>query len=415
MGTKSARRRDSLLVGLDIGTTKVCALVGEETEAGVELVGMGLAPSTGLRKGMVINMDSTATAIRAAVDEAEKRAGCDIHSVAVGLAGGHIKSLNSHGIISVRGGEITDQDIVRVLDAAQAVPIPMDREILHIIPQEYIIDKQDGIRDPRGMSGARLGVRVHIITGAVSSAQNVIKCCHRAGLNVEHLVVQQLASSQAVLTRDERDLGVILVDIGGGTADIAVFSGGAVVHTAVIALGGDHVTRDIAIGLGCAAPDAEALKRRYGVAVRKRVERDETFEIPGVGGRPARQASKRMLAEIIEPRVGEIFGLVAAELSRAGINTILPAGAVITGGCTELEGMAELAERALGVSVRVGVPRDLRGPFSDLAVPGYATSVGLVLYAASRARQADARTKLSEENFYRRAKSRLGEWIGNIF
>lgn len=415
MGNRSTRRKDSLLVGLDIGTTKVCAVVGEETAAGVAMVGMGVAPSTGLKKGMVINMDSTATAIRQAVDDAEKSAGCEIHSVAVGIAGGHIKSLNSHGIVSIKGREITDQDIVRVLDAAQAVPIPMDREILHIIPQEYIIDKQDGIRDPRGMSGARLGARVHIVTGAVSSAQNVIKCCHRAGLNVEHLVVQQLASSQAVLTRDERELGVMLVDIGGGTSDIAVFSGGSVVHTAVIALGGDHITRDIAIGLGCAGPDAESLKQRYGCSVRKRVERDETFEIPGVGGRPSRQASKRMLAEIIEPRVGEIFGLIAAELSRAGINTILPAGAVLTGGCTALEGITELAERALGVSVRIGAPREVSGPLQVLAAPIYSSAVGLVLYGASRARQADSRTKLQEENFYRRAKSRLGEWIGNIF
>lgn len=407
--------RNSLVVGLDIGTTKVCAVVGEETADGIEIVGYGYAPSTGLRKGVVINIDATVNAIRRALDEAEETAGVDISSVYVGIAGGHIRSQNSHGIVAIKDREVSDQDIVRVLDAAQAVAIPMDREIIHIIPQEYIVDDQGGIKDPRGMSGIRLGVRVHIVTGAVTSAQNIVKCCHKTGLNVRDLVLQPLASSEAVLTQDERELGVMLVDIGGGTTDLAIFANGAVQHTAVLSLGGDHITKDIAIGLGAASPDAELIKKKYGCSMRGLVQVDEALDVPGVGGRKSRVASRRMLAEIIEPRVQEMFTLVGQEMARSGLDSMLPGGVVITGGTTLLEGMPELAERVLGMSVRMGAPRGVYGPREIIDSPMFSTAVGLSLYGLSKVRAEDPRFKLREDNLYRRARSRLGEWIGNIF
>lgn len=412
---KSTKRKDSLVVGLDIGTTKVCAVVGEDTGDGLEVVGYGFAPSTGLRKGVVINIEATTQAIRRAIEDAEETAGCEIRSVYVGIAGGHIKSLNSHGIVSIKEREVSDPDVVRVLDAAQAIAIPMDREIIHIIPQEFIIDDQAGIKDPRGMSGVRLAARVHIVTGAVTSAQNIVKCCHKTGLNVRDLVLQQLASAEAVLTADERELGVLLVDIGGGTTDIAIFANGSVQHTAVLSLGGDHITRDIAIGLGAATPDAEHLKREFGCTMRRLVETDEAFDIPGVGGRKSRVASRRMLAEVIEPRVEEMFALVGQELARSGLDAMLPAGVVITGGTTLMEGMPEIAEKVLGMGVRMGSPRGIYGPKEIIQSPIYSTAVGLVRYGMNQVQNDDSRGKIRQENLYRRARSRLGEWIGNIF
>jgi cell division protein FtsA len=409
------KRKDNIVVGLDIGTTKTCCIVGEETEHGVEIVGIGTAPSRGLRKGVVINIDATVASIKKAVEEAEHMAGCEINTVYAGIAGGHIKSLNSHGIVAIKDREVSDQDIVRVLDAAQAIAIPMDREVIHIIPQEYIIDDQDGIRDPRGMSGVRLAAKVHIVTGAVTSAQNIIKCCHRTGLNVKDIVLEQLASSEAVLSPDEKELGVMLVDIGGGTTDIAIFANGSVQHTAVLSLGGDHVTRDIAIGLGTPTGDAELIKQRYGCAMTQLVDNDEPLDIPGVGGRKSRLVSRRMLAEIIEPRVEEMFGLVAQELARSGLEDMLPGGVVITGGSTILPGMTEIAERVFGMGVRQGLPRGISGHADMVSSPILSTAIGLVLFGMNKARAEDTRFKIREDNLYRRVKSRMGEWIGNIF
>ena len=409
------KRRENIVVGLDIGTTKTCCIVGEETEHGLDIVGLGTYPSKGLRRGMVINIDATVAAIKKAVEEAELMAGCEINSVYAGIAGSHIKSMNSHGIVAIKEQEVTAADILRVLDAAQAVNIPADRELIHIIPQEYIVDDQDGIREPRGMSGARLAARVHIVTGAVTSAQNVVKCCSQTGLSVLDLVLQPLASAEAVLSADEKELGVLILDIGGGTTDIAVFQQGSVQHSAVIPIGGDHITRDIAIGLGTPTTDAERIKQRHGIAQVSRVREDETFEAPAVGGHQARSVSRRMLAEIIEPRVEEIFKLVAQELARSGMGKHLPAGVVLTGGATVLDGMVEMAERVFGMPVRRGIPRDVRGLTDVVSSPAYATAVGLVKYGLQRSHMDVGKNQAHDRNLYDRVKTRMGEWMSTFF
>ncbi len=299
--------RSNIVVGLDIGTTKVSAVVGEESERGLDIIGLGTHPSEGLRKGVVVNIDATVQSIRAAIEEAERMAGCEISSVYVGIAGGHIRSLNSQGMVAIKDREVSDHDVQRVLETAQAVAIPMDREVIHIIPQEYVIDDQDGIKHPQGMSGVRLQARVHIVTAAVASAQNIIKCCNAAGLNVKDIVLEQLASAAACLTDDERELGVMLVDVGGGTTDLAIYRRGAVIHSHVLALGGDHITNDIAYGLRTPTAAAEAIKRRHGVAMASLLEANEAFEVPSVGGHKSREANQAMLAQIIEPRVQEMF------------------------------------------------------------------------------------------------------------
>src|ERR1700749_2449477 len=309
--------KKDFVVGLDIGTTKICCVVGEVTDAGahasIDIVGIGTAPSTGLRKGGVINIDTTVESITKAIEEAELMAGVEISNVYTGIAGGHIKSFNSTGIVAVKDKEISAGDVQRVIDAAKAVAIPPDREVIHIIPQEYIVDEQDGIRDPIGMSGVRLEAKVHIVTGAVSSAQNIIKCANKAGLNVAEICLEPIASSEAVLCQDEKELGVVLVDIGGGTSDIAIFKEGAIVHTGVLAIGGHHITNDIAVGLRTPQNEAEKIKIKHGCAMSALVKADETMEVPGVGGRKSRILSRRLLAEIIEPRVEEIFSLIQRE------------------------------------------------------------------------------------------------------
>lgn len=409
------RRKGNLITGLDIGTTKVCAIVGEDTDHGIEIIGIGTAPSKGLRKGVVINIEDTVSAIRRAIEDAELMAGCSIQSAYVGIAGGHIKSMNSHGVVAIKDREVSEQDIVRVMDAAQTIAIPMDREIIHIIPQEYIVDEQDGIRDPRGMAGVRLSTNVHIVTGAVSSTQNVIKCCHKMGVSVKDLVLEQLASSEAVLTLDEKELGVLLVDIGGGTTDIAVFFNGAIQHTAVLSLGGDHITRDIAIGLGVASNEAENIKQKYGCAVIELINQDEIIDISGVSGRKNRTVSKRLLSEIIEPRVEEIFSLVATELTRAGMASHLSAGVVITGGSMLLDGMTEMAERVFGMSVRIGIPHGISGLIDEIESPIFSTAVGLMLFGRQNESFEEVKTRPREDTLYSRFKNRMGGWIGQIF
>ncbi|MGZ6311431.1 MAG: cell division protein FtsA, partial [Bdellovibrionota bacterium] len=374
--------KKDFVVGLDIGTTKICCIVGEVVEPGpnpiIDIVGIGTAPSAGLRKGVVINIESTVESITKAVEEAELMAGVEISTVYTGIAGGHIKSFNSTGIVAVKDKEITEHDVQRVIDAAKAVAIPLDREVIHIIPQEYMINEQDGIRDPIGMSGVRLEAKVHIVTGAVSSAQNIIKCANKAGLNVAEICLEPIASAEAVLCQDEKELGVVLVDIGGGTSDIAIFKDGAIVYTGVLAIGGNHITNDIAVGLRTPQAEAEKIKIRHGHAMASMIKPDETIEVPGVGGRKPRIVSRRLLAEIIEPRVEEVFSLIQREVMKSGYQDLLSAGVVITGGATLLEGMPELAEFVFEMPVKRGLPQNIGGLRDVVNSPKFATGVGLI-------------------------------------
>lgn len=401
------------IVGLDIGTTKICAIVGEQTENGIDIVGIGTAPSSGLRKGVVINIESTVESINKAIEEAERMAGIEISSVYCGIAGGHIKGFNSHGVVAVKDKEVQEGDLRRVIDAAKAVAIPLDREVIHIIPQEYIIDDQDGIKEPLGMSGVRLEAKVHIVTGAVSSAQNIIKCANRTGLNVSDIVLQQIASSEAVLNPDEKELGVALVDIGGGTTDIAIFSEGSIVYTAVLSLGGNHITNDLAVGLRTPTAEAEKLKIKYGCALSSLLAKDDTIDVQSVGGRKSRPLSRKLISEIIEPRVEEIFSLIQREIIKSGYEDLLASGVVLTGGSTLLTGMQELAEMIFDLPIRKGIPKGFGGLLDVVSSPVYATGVGLILYGAKN--QRSTKFKIREQNIYHKVKSRMMEWITEIF
>ncbi|PLX89654.1 MAG: cell division protein FtsA [Desulfuromonas sp.] len=406
-------KRDNLIVGLDIGTTKICCIVGNKTDDELEIVGFGSSPSKGLRKGVVINIESTVSAIEKAVREAELMAGCEIKSVFAGIAGGHIKGLNSQGVIAIKNREVSNEDLKRVIDAAKAIAIPMDREVLHILPQEFIIDDQDGIREPLGMSGVRLEAKVHIVTGAVASAQNIIKSCNRAGTDVADIVLEQLASSEAVLSADEKELGVALVDIGGGTADIAIFSEGAIKHTSVLSIGGDHLTNDIAVGLRTPMAEAEKIKQAYGCCLTSMVGKDENIEVPSVGGREPRILSRQLLAEILEPRVEEIFSLVNREIVKSGYEDLIASGVVITGGSAILPGMPELAEQIFNLPVRRGVPLDIGGLKDVVASPIYATGVGLVKYGSHNIQKQNF--KIGQENVFDRVARRMKEWFSEFF
>jgi cell division protein FtsA len=386
-----AKRNDrSLIVGLDIGTSKVVALVGEiGLDGAIEVVGLGSHPSRGLKKGVVVNIESTVQSIQRAIEEAELMAGCEIHSVFAGIAGSHVRSLNSHGVVAIRDREVTEVDVAHVIDAAKAVAIPADQRILHVLPQEYIIDGQEGIRDPIGMSGVRLEARVHIVTGADSAAQNIIKCVQRCGLTVEDIVLQQLASSHAVLTDDEKELGVCLVDIGGGTTDLAVFLQGAIRHTAVIPIAGDQVTNDIAVSMRTPTHYAEDIKVRYACALSQLANADESIEVPSVGDRPARRLARQTLAEVVEPRYEELFGLVRDELRRSGFEEVIAAGIVLTGGSARMEGAIDLAEEIFHMPVRLGLPlQQVKGLAEVVQNPIYSTGVGLLLHARENTRGA---------------------------
>ena len=372
----------SVVVGLDVGTSKVVALVGElAADGSVEVIGLGSQPSRGLKKGVVVNIESTVQSIQRAVEEAELMANCEIRSVYAGIAGSHVRSLNSHGIVAIKDKEVGPGDVERVIDAAKAVAIPADQKILHVLPQEYIIDAQEGIRDPVGMSGVRLEAKVHIITGADSAAQNIVKCVQRCGLEVDDIVLEQLASSYAVLTEDEKDLGVCMVDIGGGTTDIAVFGGGAIRHTAVIPIAGDQVTNDIAVSMRTPTQYAEEIKIRYACALSQLANPDETIEVPSVGDRPPRRLARQTLAEIVEPRYEELFALIADELRRSGFEESVATGIVLTGGTAKMEGAIELAEEVFHMPVRLGVPQHVTGLADVVSNPIHATGVGLLLYA----------------------------------
>lgn len=406
-------KKDPLVVGLDIGTTKICAVVGEVVDGQVNIIGLGTSPSKGLRKGVVVNIESTVQSIKKAVEETELMAGCHITSVYAGIAGGHIRGINSHGVIAVKNREIGPSDVQRVIDAASAVAIPMDREVIHIIPQEFVVDDQDGIKDPVGMSGVRLEGRVHIITGAITSAQNIIKCANRAGLDVDDIVLEQLGSSDAVLTPEEKELGVAIIDIGGGTTDLVIFVNGSIKHTAVISLAGSHVTSDISMGLRTPMEEAEKIKKRYGCSLTSMVRKDETIEVPSVGGRKPRILSRQTLAEIIEPRVEEILSLVHNEVLRTGYGNLIASGVVLTGGSAILEGIPELAEQIFNLPVRRGTPIGIGGLVDLVNSPMYATGVGLVLYGSRN--KVQSRFKVGEKNIFSKVTHRMREWIGEFF
>lgn len=389
------KQEKNLLVGLDIGTSKVVAIVGEVApQGGIEVIGIGSHPSRGLKKGVVVNIESTVQSIQRAIEEAELMSGCEIRSVYAGIAGGHIRSLNSHGIVAIRDNEVNHTDVERVIDAARAVAIPADQKILHILPQEFIIDGQEGIKEPVGMSGVRLEARVHMVTGAVSAAQNIVKCVRRCGLEVDDVILQQLASSYAVLTEDEKDLGVCLCDIGGGTTDIAVFAHGAIHHSAVIPIAGDQVTNDIAIALRTPTHHAEDLKIKYACALTQLANPEETIEVPSVGERPPRRLVRQTLAEVVEPRYEELFSLVLAELKRSGFESMIAAGIVLTGGGAKMDGAIELAEEVFNMPVRLGTPQYVSGLIDVVRNPIYATGVGLLLFGSEASRNSAHRSRI---------------------
>jgi len=371
----------NIIVGLDIGTSKVAAIVAEHTgNDEIEIIGIGTAPSKGLKKGVVVNLESTVHSIRRAIEEAELMAGCHIQSVFAGIAGSHIKSLNSHGIVAIKDKEVRQYDIDRVIDSARAVAIPADQKILHILPQEFVIDQQEGIKEPIGMSGIRLEAKVHMVTGSVSAAQNIIKCIRRCGLEVEDIVLEQLASCTSVLTEDEKELGVCLIDIGGGTTDIAIFSEGAIKHTAVIPIAGDQVTNDIAVALRTPTKSAEEIKCQYACALTQLVSTEEMINVPSIGDREPRKISAQNLAEIVEPRYEELMLLVQAELRRSGYEDLIAAGVVLTGGSSKVQGLVDLAEEIFHMPVRMGVPQYVSGLSDVVQNSIYSTGVGLLLY-----------------------------------
>ncbi|EAW29660.1 cell division protein FtsA [marine gamma proteobacterium HTCC2143] len=403
-----------MIVGLDIGTSKVVAIVGAITQEGMlEIVGIGSHPSRGLKKGVVVNIESTVQSIQRAIEEAELMAGCQIHSVYAGIAGNHIRSLNSHGIVAIRDREVYQLDLERVIDAAQAVAIPADQKVLHILPQEYVIDTQEGIKEPLGMSGVRLEAKVHLVTCAVNASQNIEKCIRRCGLEVEDIILEQLASSYAVLTDDERELGVCLVDIGGGTTDIAIFTEGAIRHTGVIPIAGDQVTNDIAMALRTPTQNAEEIKIKYACALTQLAGADETIKVPSVGDRPPRDLSRQALAEVVEPRYDELFTLVQAELRRSGFEDMIAAGIVLTGGTSKMEGVVELAEEIFHTPVRIGSPQDVNGLTDIVRNPIYSTGVGLLQYGLKQ--QSGGEIKGSKAQSSSGAFARVKNWFQNNF
>jgi cell division protein FtsA len=404
---------ERLIVGLDPGTYKICVVVAEVIDGRPEILGIGAAPSHGIQKGMVVNIDATVESIRKAVEEAEVMAGCDIRSVTVALDGTHLRGFNSHGIVAVRNNEVSAGDVERVLDAARAVALPMDREVLHVLPQEFIVDGQDGIPEPVGMAGVRLEARVHIVTGAVTSAQNLMKCCRRVGLDVTGVFAGCLAAGDGVLSPEEKELGVALVDIGGGTTSLLIYQAGAIRHTAVLPVGGGHLTKDIAAGLRTPVAEAEKLKQRHGCAAPAAIARDETIEVPGVGGRTPRLVRRQLIGKIIEPRMEEILTLVADEMARVGYEDGLASGVVLSGGSSVLEGATTLAERVFRAPIRIGNPLEVGGLVDAVSSPMYATAVGLVLQAANQ-QQARPGGAANGRRFGG-MRDRVAEWLRELF
>jgi len=404
----------SMIVGLDIGTSKITAIVGEVNEDNqLEIVGIGSHPSRGLKKGVVVNIESTVQSIQRCVEEAELMAGCQIHSVYAGIAGSHIRSMNSHGIVAIKDREVSSSDVERVIDAARAVAIPADQRVLHVMPQEFVIDQQEGIREPVGMSGVRLEAKVHLVTGAESAAQNIIKCVRRCGLEVDDIILEQLASSFSVLTDDEKELGICLVDIGGGTTDVAVFTEGAIKHTAVIPIAGDQVTNDIAVAMRTPTQYAEEIKIKYACALRQLANPDDTIEVPSVGDREPRRLSRQTLAEVVEPRYEELLTLIHAELRRSGFEDLVAAGVVLTGGSSKMEGVVDLAEEVFHMPVRLGLPQHITGLVDVVRNPIHATGVGLLLFGQKNQQMGE--TSLFNESSMGSALKRMKNWFQGSF
>jgi len=406
-------KRENIIVGLDVGTTKTCVIVGEITNAGIDIIGIGTHPSSGIQKGVVVNIDSTVDSIKRAVEEAELMSECEIRSVSTGIAGSHIKGLNSYGIVAVKGGEVDEYDVKRALEAAKAIAIPLDRKVIHILPQYYIVDDQGGVKNPIGMSGVRLEAKVHVVTGSVTSVQNIIKSVNRVGLDVNDIILEPLASSEAILSQDEKDLGVALIDIGGGTTDIAVFAEGSIQHTAVLPLGGQYVTSDISVGLRTPVLEAEKIKIKYGCTYTPLIPQNEIIEVPSVGGRNPRNVSRQVLGEIIEPRIEEILSLAHREIVKSGYDDLLAAGVVLTGGTAILEGITELAEQVFNVPVRTGYPVGVGGITDIVNSPMYTTGVGLVIYGSKD--RADYAVKKSEKNIMSKLTKTVERWFNDFF
>lgn len=407
-------KRTGMVAALDLGTAKTCVVVGAVSEQGVEVVGLGEAPSRGLRKGVIVHVQSTVQAIRKAVEEAEAMAGCEIRHVTASIGGGHIRGLSSHGVVAVRNGEVGLNDLNRVLDAARAVAVPADREVLHVLPQEYIIDDQEGLKEPIGIAGIRLEAKVHVVTSQVSAAQNLVKCCKQAGLVVDDVVLGALASADAVLTPEEKDLGVALVDVGAGTTDVVIFHGGAVRHTASLPLGGQHLTNDIAAGLRTPTAEAEKIKQRFGCARAAVVERHVEIEVPSVGNRDPRVLSRHILCEIIEPRVEEIFQLVAREIIRSGYEEVLASGVVLVGGTVLLDHITDVAEQVLRLPVRIGVPHHVHALADLVSSPIHAASIGLLLAGGNGGKPVRLHAARGD-GLLGRVRHRMGEWLREFF
>jgi len=406
------QRQENIIVGLDVGTTKICAVVGEVEGNKINIIGIGTHPSIGLRKGVVVNIESTVESIQKAIEEAELMAGCEISSVYAGIAGGHITGFNSRGIVAIKGPEVTKNDVERVIDAARAVAIPMDREVIHVIPQEFIIDDQGGIQNPAGMSGVRLEAKIHIVTGAVTSAHNIVKCANRSGLDVCDIVLEPLASGEAVLTDEEKDLGTALLDLGGGTSDLAIFFGKNIKHTFVLSLGGNNLTNDISIGLRASQAEAEKIKIKYGTCIARDISNEETIEVPGMGGRKPRKLPRQILGEILEPRIEEIFTLIKREIFQAGMDNFITSGLVLTGGSSLLHGITDIAESIFDVPSRLGTPRGISGLIDVVNNPMYATGVGLVLYGAKN--QPEKKFRIRDTNIFHRVMARMKRWFKDV-
>ena len=406
------QKQDNIIVGLDIGTTKICTVVGEMSGSDINIIGIGTHPSIGLRKGVVVNIESTVESIKKAVEEAELMAGCEISNVYAGIAGGHITGFNSRGIVAIKGAEVVQSDVDRVIDAARAVAIPMDREVIHVLPQEFIVDDQPGIQNPIGMSAVRLEAKIHIVTGAVTSAHNIVKCVNRAGLDVCDIVLESLASGEAVLTEEEKQLGTALLDLGGGTTDLAIFSGNNIKHTFVLALGGNNLTNDIAVGLRAPVTEAEKIKKKYGTCVARNINTEETIEVPGMGGRKPRKLPRQILGEVLEPRMEEIFTLVKREIYRAGMENAMTSGSVLTGGTSLLEGVIEVAESVFNLPTRLGKPQGISGLVDVVNNPMYATGVGLVLYGAKN--QNAKKFRIRDTNIFNRVMNRMKNWFKEV-
>lgn len=403
---------ENIIVGLDIGTTKICAVVGDVSEDKINIIGIGTHPSIGLRKGVVVNIQATVESIKKAVEEAELMAGCEISSVYAGIAGGHITGFNSHGIIAIKGEEITQNDVDRVIDAARAVAIPMDREVIHVLPQEFIVDDQSGIHNPVGMAGVRLEVKIHIVTGAVASAHNIVKCANRAGLDVYDIVLESIASGESVLTEEEKDLGTVLLDLGGGTTDLTIFSNNNIKHTFVLTLGGNNLTNDIAVGLRAPLAEAEKIKTKYGTCLPMNISNDDIIEVPGTGGHKNRKLPRQIIGEILEPRMEEIFTLIKREIYRAGMENLITSGVVVTGGTALLDGVTEIAESIFNVPTRMGKPTGITGLVDVVNNPMYATGVGLVLYGAKN--QSDNKFRIRDTNIFNRVMFRMKRWLKEV-